>query len=101
MLYEEEVNPYFKSKLVDKLSAELRELMIVCWEDLYHAQELQKQAHNKSIKPRSYVSIDTIWLNSKYIKTKYNRKLEIKYFGPFHMLHLVGKQIYKLELFIK
>ena len=40
--YEEEVDPHSKLKLADKLSAKLRELMIVCQENLHHAQELQK-----------------------------------------------------------
>ena len=37
-------------------------------------------------------------MNSKYIKTKRNRKLEAKFFGPLWMFHPVGKQAYKLEL---
>ena len=37
-------------------------------------------------------------MNSKYIKTKQNRKLEAKFFGPFQVRHPVGKQAYKLEL---
>ena len=37
MLYKEKVDPHSKSKLVDKLSAELRKLMIICWENLHHA----------------------------------------------------------------
>ena len=53
-LYEEKVNPRFQSKSADKQAEELRELMIVCCENLYHAQELQKRAHNKKVKPRSY-----------------------------------------------
>ena len=72
--------------------------MIVCRENLHHAQELQKRAHNKGVKPRSYAPGDKVWLNSKYIKTKRNRKLEAKFFGPFRVLHPVGKQAYKLEL---
>ena len=28
--------------------------MTICWENLHHAQKLQKQVHNKSVKPRSY-----------------------------------------------
>ncbi len=72
--------------------------MTVCRENLQHAQELQKQYHNKHTKPRSYAPGEKVWLNSKYIKTKRNRKLEAKFFGPFRVLHLVGKQAYKLEL---
>ena len=106
--FEENTDPRSQSKTADELSAKLRELMIVCRENLQHAQELQKQAHDKGVKPKSYAAGDKIWLNSKYIKTKQNRKLEAKtkqnrklkakFFGPFLVLHLVGKQAYKLEL---
>ena len=101
ILYKEEVDSRFKSKSADKLSAELEELMIVYQKNLHHTQELQKQAHNKGVKPRSYAPDDKIWLNSKYIKTKRNWKLEAKFFGLFRVLHPVGKQAYKLELFKK
>ena len=37
IFYKEEVNPCSKLKSVDKLSAELRELIFVCWENLYYA----------------------------------------------------------------
>ena len=47
--------------------------MTICWENLYHAQELQKRAHNKDVKLRSYTHSDKVWLNSKYIKTKWNQ----------------------------
>ena len=40
MSYKEDVDPRSWSKSADKLSAELRELIIVCWENLYHAQKL-------------------------------------------------------------
>ena len=61
MSYEEEVDSYSKSKSADKLSAELKELMIVCQENPYHAQELQKRAHNKGVKHKSYAPNDKIW----------------------------------------
>ena len=98
MSYKKEVDSHSKSKSADELAAELRELMIVCRENLHHAQELQKRAHDKGVKPRSYAPGDKVWLNSKYIKTKRNRKLEAKFFGPFRMLYPVRKQAYKLEL---
>ena len=73
-------------------------LITVCQKNLYHAQELQKQAHDKGVKLKSYAPEDKIWLNSKYIKTKQNRKLETKFFRRFWVLNPIGKQAYKLEL---
>ena len=72
--------------------------MIVCRENLHNTQELQKCAHDKGVKSRSYAPSEKVWLNSKYIKTKQNRKLEAKFFRPLWILCPVGKQAYKLEL---
>ena len=72
--------------------------MAACRENLEHTQKLQKRANNKETKPKSYVLSEKVWLNSKYIKTKRNRKLEAKFFRHFRVLHLVGSQTYKLEL---
>ncbi len=68
--YKEDVNPRSQSKSADELTTELNELMAVYRENLQHAQELQKQPHDKHAKPRSYAPGDKVWLNSKYIKTK-------------------------------
>ena len=57
--------------------------MIVCQENFYHAQKLQKRANDKGVKPKSYSPGDKVWLNSKYLKTKQNWKLEAKFFRPF------------------
>ena len=62
-----------------------------------HAHDFWKQAHNKDMKPRNYASNGKLWLNSKYIKTKYHWKLEAKFFGLFQVLHLVEKQAYKFK----
>ena len=64
--YKENINPCFKFKSIDKLLTELWQLMTVCHKNLHHAQELQKQTHNKGVKPKG----NKLWLNSKYIKTK-------------------------------
>ena len=98
MLYEEDVDPRSQFKLADKLLAKLRDLIIISCKNLYHAQEFQRQAHDKGVKLWCYALGKKVWLNSKYIKTKHNRNLEIKFFGPFWVLHSVGKQAYKLEL---
>ena len=98
IIYKDDIDSRSKSKLEDNLSAELRELMIVCRENLHHAQEFQKRAHNRGVKPRSYVLGDKVWLNSKYIKTKQNRKLKAKFFKLFRILHSVYRQAYKLKL---
>ena len=44
MLYEKKVNSRSKSKSTDKLSAELRELMIICQVNFYYVKKLQKRA---------------------------------------------------------
>ena len=91
VFFEEATDPCSRSKTANKLSAELQKLMTICQENFYHAQKLQKQAHDKGVKPRNYAFNIKVWLNSKYIKTKQNRKLEAKFFGPFQVLHLVDK----------
>ncbi len=34
--YEEDINHYFKSKLVDELPTKLKKIMIISYENLYH-----------------------------------------------------------------
>ena len=51
MSYKEDVDPHSQSRSADELSAEFRELMTVCRENLHHAQELQKRAYDKGVKP--------------------------------------------------
>ena len=48
--YKEDLHLRSKSRTVEELSFKLQELMTVCHQNLHHAQELQKQAHDKSIK---------------------------------------------------
>ena len=67
---EEDTNLCFWGKLADKLLVELQDLINFYQKNFYHAQELQKQAHNKDVKPSSYTFSDKVWLNSKYNKTK-------------------------------
>ena len=39
--------------------------------------------YNKWVKLKSYAFGNKIWLNTKYIKSKQNQKLEIKFFRLF------------------
>ncbi len=99
--FEEDVDLHSRSRLANELAEELRELIEVCCQNLLYVQELQKKAHDKGVKSRSYAPGKKVGLNSKYIKTKRNKKLESKFFGPFRVLHAVRKQAYKLELLAK
>ena len=98
VFFEEDVDPRLKSRFANKLVEELREMMKICCQNLFHAQELQKKIHDKGVKSRSYAPSKKVWLNSKYIKTKKNNKFESKFFRFFQVLHQIGKQVYKLEL---
>ena len=49
--FEDNVNPCSRSCSTKKLVKELRELMNICQQNLLHAQELQKRAYDKSVKP--------------------------------------------------
>ena len=91
MWYKEEVDPRSQSKSANELSKKLRELMIIYRKNLYHAQKLQKRAHNKGVKPWSYAPGKIVWLNTKFIKTKRNRKLKAKFFRLFRVLYSVRK----------
>ena len=53
VFFEEDVDPRSKSRSANKLAKELRELMEVCYQNLLHAQELQKRVHNKGVKSQN------------------------------------------------
>ena len=40
VLFEEDVNPYFKSYLANKYIGKLKKLMEMCCQNLFHTQEL-------------------------------------------------------------
>ena len=82
VLFKENINPRLRSCSANKLAKELKELMEVCCQNLFYAQELQKRAHDKKIKSRSYIPGKKVRPNSKYMKTKKNKKLENKFFRP-------------------
>ena len=98
VFYKKDLDPRSKSKTAVELSFELQNLIVVCQQNLHHAQKPQKQAHDKEVKPWSYALGNKVWLSSKHLRTKRNCKLKTKFFGPFQVLYPVGKQIYKLKL---
>ncbi len=67
VFFEEDVDPHSRSHSTNELAEELRELMEVCCQNLFHIQELQKKAHDKAVKSHSYAPGEKLWLNSKYI----------------------------------
>lgn len=87
-----------KSRLASKLADKLKKLIEVCCYNLLYVQELQKRVHNKGVKSCSYAPGEKVQLNSKYITTKQNKKLENKFFGPFRVFYAVGRHAYKLQL---
>lgn len=101
VLFKTNVDPYSGSCLAKKLADELRELIKICCQTLLYAQELQKRAQNQGLLSWSYATGEKTWLNSNFIKTKQNRKIEKMFFGQLRILYVVKKQAYKLELHTK
>ena len=58
-------------------------------------------AYNKRVKSYSYALSKKVWLNSKYVKTKYYQKLDNKFFSLFYIIYIIKKQVYKQKLFTK
>ncbi len=75
--------------------------MEVRYQNLLYTKKLKTKAYDKRVKSCSYAPDEKVWLNSKYIKTKQNKKLENKFFASFQVFHVVEKQAYKLELSTK
>ena len=53
--YEKDLDPCSQLKTAEELSSELQNLIAAYQQNLHHAQELQKRAYNKGVKPQSYV----------------------------------------------
>ena len=96
--YKEDLDPYLKSKFAEELFFELWKFITVCQRNLYYAQELQKRAYDKCVKPENYALGNKVWLSSKHLKAMRNCKLKAMFFGLFWVLHPIGKQAYKLQL---
>ena len=78
--FKKDVDPCSRSCSINKQVEELKKLIEVYCQNLLYVQELQKRAYDKGIKSRSYAPDKKIWLNSKYIKTKRDKKLKSKFF---------------------
>ncbi len=68
--FEADIDPCLRSRSANELVEELREIIKVCCQNPLHAQELQKRAHDKRVKSRSYALSQKIWLNNKNMKIK-------------------------------
>lgn len=99
VFYKKNVNFCSQSKTSNQLATELQNLISIYKTNLEYTQNFQQRYHDKYAQPRSYVSRDKVWLNSKYIKIKQNCKLNFQFFGLFLVLHPVEKQVYKLKVF--
>ena len=96
--YKDELDPRLQSRAAGVEAKALRELLTEYKINLRDTQEPQTRYHNKSVKERTYMPRETVWLASRHIKTKQNKKLEDKFLGPFEVIESVGKQAYRLKL---
>lgn len=99
--YEKNVDPHLQSKFANKIVIVVRDQIMICKNNLKQTQELEKLFYNKYIKRKSYSSGEKVQFNNKYIKSKRNQKLELKFFDLFKIFQSMKKQDYKLELLKK
>ena len=83
VFFKNKCNVCSKSSSAKRLAMKLRELINIYCQNLLHAQDFQKRAYDKGVKPWNYTPSEKVWLNSKYIKIKRNRKLKAKFLGFF------------------
>ena len=98
MFFEETWDKKAKSKSAKEHAEHLAELLRVLKGNLLAAQTQQAMYKDEHTKPMSYKVGDYVNLNGKNIKTKRNKKLEWKFFGPFKILECIGDQAYRLDL---
>lgn len=72
--------------------------MTIYKKNFHHGEKLYMLAHDKAMKSKSYAFGNKIWLYSKYIKIKQNRKFEAKFYGLCQVLYPVRNSAYKLKL---
>jgi transposase InsO family protein len=94
---EEVVNPS-----AEELAAKLRKVHTQLRSQLESAQATYKEKYDRHVKEHpSFAAGDRVWLLRKNIKTdRPSQKLDVKRFGPFKILEVVGesKMAFKLEL---
>ena len=98
MSFEELFDSRAKSVLVKQHAVHFSKLIEVLQKILSHAQTKQKKYADARMKFMKYAIDDHVWLRSKNIRTKRNRKLEWKQFESFEILDKMNKQVYKLAL---
>ena len=54
--FKEKVDPQSRSCSANKLAKELRELIEVCYQNLFYAHKLEKKTHDKRVKSHSYTA---------------------------------------------
>ena len=81
--FKDECDACFKFFSTNRLAVKLKKLMNIYYQNFLYVQDFQKQAHDNGMKPYSYAPSEKFCLNSKYIRTKQNQKLKVKFFGPF------------------
>lgn len=88
VVFEDEADSYSKSCLVNKLVKQLVQNPIeISQQNLLHAQELEKQVYDEEVKLKNHALCEKLCPNSKFIKIKWNKKLEAKFlaFSEFYI----------------
>ena len=89
----------FKNTKFPSIAGKIKNL-IISWEEVLAAYELARSQMAEQIKLNftPFKKGQMVWLDTRYLKTNYHKKMAPKWEGPFKIEEVLGPVTYQLKL---